>query len=79
MNKYITVALSVLAMLVPVACSSDTTDTPENDCGPEMREINVNMSSLTRTSIEYENVDLSHLVWSDGDKVAYISDAESPL
>ena len=79
MNKYITVALSVLAMLVPVACSSDTTDTPENDCGPEMREINVNMSSLTRTSIEYENVDLSHLVWSDGDKVAYISDAEGDV
>lgn len=75
MNKYITGALALLATLLPAGCSSDSADMPENGNGPEMREINVNMSSLTRTSIEYDNAGVSHLVWKEGDKVAYISDA----
>lgn len=75
MNKYITGAFALLATLLTAGCSSDSADMLENGNGPEMREINVNMSSLSRTSIEYDNAGVSHLVWKEGDKVAYISDA----
>ncbi len=79
MNKYIIGTVGFLAMLLPAGCSSDANDMPANGNSPEMREINVNMSSLKRTSIEYDNADLSHLVWSEGDKVAYISDADGDV
>ena len=34
----------------------------------------VSVAPLSRTTIEYENGDYSHLVWQEGDRVAYVTD-----
>lgn len=61
--------LLALAALVS-ACASDT-----DPIGPNgTRTLTVN-SALTRTTIDYEGSDFSHLVWSEGDRVAYVTDA----
>lgn len=75
MNKYIKGVLALFGVLAMTACSSDAADQPDGGEQPQMREISVNLAPLSRTTIDYENVDLSHLVWSDGDRVAYVSDA----
>lgn len=79
MNRYIKTAAALLGAIALAACSSDAPGLGGTPGKGETREITVNMSQLTRTTIEYENVDLSHLVWCDGDKVAYVSDAEGDV
>lgn len=69
---------------VAVAACSSETDIPQPDNGETsraLREIQVNIgnSGLSRTTIQYENIDLSHLVWNDGDQIAYITDAEGDV
>lgn len=64
--KYVALALAAFAAQ---ACQSFN---PE--IGPSTRTITVTTAS-TRTTISYEGSDVSHLVWVDGDKVAYVTDA----
>ncbi|MGN1210569.1 MAG: hypothetical protein ACI4TM_02710, partial [Candidatus Cryptobacteroides sp.] len=42
------------------------------------RAITVNCP-VTKTSISYEGSDVSHLVWSDGDSVAYVTSCEGDI
>lgn len=55
------------------SCSNDTPD-PAPDNNIAMRELTVTVAPMSRTTIEYENSDFSHLVWNDGDEVAYVTD-----
>lgn len=60
------------AMLVAVSCEQDNKpEAAERD----MRSIEV-CTAATRTTIAYEGSDVSHLEWCEGDKVAYITDAQ---
>jgi len=54
------------------ACSADD-GAGSAAFGPD-REITVRCAG-TRTTVEYEGSDVSHLVWQDGDRVAYVTDA----
>lgn len=65
--KYIGVV--VLTSLATMACMKDNAPEAMND----MRHIEVH-SIATRTTIDYEGSDVSHLVWSEGDMVAYVTD-----
>lgn len=50
--------------------------------GENVRKITVfadNIDNSTRTSIEYEYSDYSHLVWNEGDVVAYVTDLSSDV
>lgn len=57
------------------SCSSEA-DEPDFAPADEgsFRELTVNVAPLSRTTIEYENADFSHLVWQTGDQVAYVTD-----
>lgn len=66
-------AFLAAAFMMLTSCSSDAPDTPADNDTP-MRTLTVKLEPLSRTSIDYDNADVSHLVWTDGDKVAYISD-----
>lgn len=59
-----------------ISCSNNDELLPETtpDGIMPMRELKVTVAPVSRTTIEYENADVSHLVWSDGDEVAYITD-----
>lgn len=75
MNKYIKGLFALLSAVTLVSCSSDSPLKGDDTDGTELREINVSLAPLSRTTIEYENIDQSHLVWCDGDQVAYVTDA----
>ena len=70
--KYIGVV--VLTSLATMACMKDNAPEAMND----MRHIEVH-SIATRTTIDYEGSDVSHLVWSEGDMVAYVTDKAGDL
>lgn len=57
------------------ACAADNSDRTSPD---DMRLLTVNCAA-TRTTVEYEGSDVSHLVWNDGDKVAYVTDMAGDL
>ncbi len=64
--KYVALALVAFAAQ---ACQNVNTEME-----PSTRTITVATAS-TRTTISYEGSDVSHLVWVDGDQVAYVTDA----
>ena len=65
---------SVSVLIFGAVLSGCTSDNPEENTPLQQgRNIEVNFVN-TRTTIDYEGGDLSHLVWQNGDKVAYISD-----
>lgn len=57
------------AIAAAFSCSSDTGDETSPKAG---RTLTVN-GVITRTTIEYEGSDVSHLVWKEGDEVAYVT------
>lgn len=65
--------LLLCAGLVVVACNTDIEPASQN---PATRTIKVR-TAATRTTIQYEGSDVSHLVWQDGDMVAYCTDSEN--
>lgn len=70
--------LSIFLLSVPAILALASCD--RNVCGPDEysgRVITVSSVNVdTRTSIEYELSDYSHLVWESGDKVAYVTDVD---
>lgn len=70
--------LSIFFLAVPAMLALASCD--RNECGPDElsgRVITVSSDNVdTKTSIEYELSDYSHLVWNSGDKVAYVTDVD---
>lgn len=73
MNKIFSTILTISAIWLLGACASEN-DLPAPEQALREIEVNIDNGPLSRTTIEYENVDVSHLVWSDGDRVAYVTD-----
>ena len=71
MKKYLISSLLVAGAGLLCACSADDANGIDR---PSTRTITVNCPE-TRTTIAYEGSDYSHLVWNDGDAVAYATDA----
>lgn len=67
----------IYAALLAAACSTETNDMVQPDVNPT-RTLTVTAVD-TRTTIGYEGSDVSHLVWCDGDEVAYCTDAASDV
>ena len=72
MNKKILTILAAAVSLVAVSCQKENASLA---VGEEMRTVEV-YAAETRTTIGYEASDVSHLEWCEGDKVAYVTDAE---
>lgn len=66
--------LAIASLLTLGSCTSYDDPTPNDNSADAYREVTVNVAPLSRTTIEYENSDFSHLVWQDGDRVAYVTD-----
>ncbi len=64
------VALAMIAFAAQACQSVDDKGVVE----PSTRTITV-ATAATRTTISYEGSDVSHLVWENGDEVAYVTDA----
>lgn len=69
MYRYICFFAVALVAVIAVGCDNEQSFDAEGD----MRTITVDFTS-TRTTIDYEGSDVSHMVWQDGDQVAYITD-----
>lgn len=75
MKKHINILATALLLATTASCVSETDmPSPEMPDGLAMRELTVTVAPVSRTTIEYENSDFSHLVWCDGDEVAYVTD-----
>ena len=72
MNKKILTILAAAVSLGAVSCQKDNANLA---VGEEMRTVEV-YAAETRTTIGYEASDVSHLEWCEGDKVAYVTDAD---
>lgn len=72
MNKKILTILAAAFSLVAVSCQKDNANLSEGD---DTRTVEV-YAAETRTTIGYEASDVSHLEWREGDKVAYVTDAQ---
>ena len=72
MNNKILTILAAAMSLVAVSCQKDAAHLVEGD---DMRTVEV-YAAETRTTIGYEASDVSHLEWRDGDRVAYVTNAE---
>lgn len=70
MKNIIKTALTFAFAVTLVGCDG-VTDSPE--LKDDVREITVNFVK-SRTTISYEGSDVSHLVWTSGDNVAYVTD-----
>lgn len=67
---------AALLAVATASCSNDT-DMPATGTPAEnalTRELTISVAPVSRTTIDYENSDFSHLVWSEGDEVAYVTD-----
>lgn len=64
--------LAAALSLVAVSCQEDNANIAEGD---NTRTVEV-YAAETRTTIGYEASDVSHLEWREGDKVAYVTDAQ---
>ncbi|MBQ8838648.1 MAG: hypothetical protein IJ005_04940 [Bacteroidales bacterium] len=62
------------AALFAAGCATEISNDVQSDV--QTRTLTIR-STETRTTIEYEGSDVSHLVWCDGDEVAYCTDAAS--
>ena len=72
MNKNIFAILAAALSLLTVSCQKDDAGVAATE---ETRTVEV-YAAETRTTIGYEASDVSHLEWCEGDKVAYVTDAE---
>lgn len=72
MNKKILTILAAAMSLVAVSCQKDNANLAVGEDG---RTVEV-YAAETRTTIGYEASDVSHLEWREGDKVAYVTDAQ---
>ena len=74
--RYISNLLAgALFLAAASSCSNENEmPAPAPDSTAPMRELTVTVAPVSRTTIDYENSDYSHLVWNDGDEVAYITD-----
>lgn len=64
----------LLGLSAMAACSAEKNLKPESE--PQTRTVTVT-AAATKTTIEYEGSDVSHLVWCDGDEVAYCTEVNS--
>lgn len=64
----------LLGLSAMAACSAEKSLMPDSET--YTRTVTVT-ASATRTTIEYEGSDVSHLVWCDGDEVAYCTEVNS--
>lgn len=71
--------MTAAAVVAGMVASCQITEVSESR--KDMRSITVFSENVTdtRTSIEYEYSDYSHLVWNEGDIVAYVTDMASDL
>ena len=72
MNKNIFAIVAAALSLFVVSCQKDDAGVAGVD---ETRTVEV-YAAETRTTIGYEASDVSHLEWCEGDKVAYVTNAE---
>lgn len=80
--KHIFTLPATLLTVAALMTACDTTEeAPVQPVGDGTRTVNVFAKNIadTRTSIEYEYSDYSHLVWSEGDVVAYVTDLASDV
>lgn len=70
-NKIKAAMLLAFAGIITGCDESNNTDFPMSQ--DSVREITVNFD-VSRTTIDYEGSDFSHLVWVAGDKIAYVTD-----
>ena len=72
MNKKILTILAAAMSLVAVSCQKDNANLA---VGEDRRTVEV-YAAETRTTIGYEASDVSHLEWREGDRVAYVTNAQ---
>ena len=73
--KQYTLLYIAAAAIAATACT--VSQMPDNQ---QTRRITVSTESIgTKTGIEYEYSDYSHLVWKEGDVVAYVTDCASDV
>ncbi|MDE6301897.1 MAG: hypothetical protein K2M19_09305 [Muribaculaceae bacterium] len=78
MNKILS-NIGLGAMLLSMAACGNEADTPVVDY-MGMREITVSVAGPeSRTTIDYDGADVSHLVWSEGDEIAYVTDFQGDV
>lgn len=66
--------LGVILLAVTACTGENELSSPEENT-MALREITISVTEPgTRTTIEYDGADVSHLVWNEGDEIGYVTD-----